>query len=226
MMSRPIEATLNAWDALCARLNAAGRVVPPLFLRVILAWEFYESGLMKLHGNNWFSQIQDSFPWPFSVISPSLSWAMATWFELGGALLLLFGLFTRFAALSLIVLTAVATAAVHWPDMWHTLEMLWEGYAITDRGSGNFKLPLLFIVMLLPLVFGGAGRLSLDHLLRRLTGRVANPLGITDLATFGLSFALLGVVLIFLIPGLGATLLALGALLLIVQPFLNSRSDR
>jgi len=150
---------------------------------------------------------------------------LATWFELAGALLLLFGLFTRFAALSLIILTAVATAAVHWPDMWHTLEMLWEGYAITDRGAGNFKLPLLFIVMLLPLVFGGAGRLSLDHLLRRLTGRAADPLGITDLATFGLSFAVIGVALIFLLPVLGATLLAVGLLLPIVQPLAYSKSQ-
>ena len=220
MMSRAVEATLKRWDAVCNRLNAASRVIPPFFLRVILAWEFYESGLMKLRGEDWFSQIQDSFPWPFSVIPTSVSWGMATWFELVGALLLLFGLFTRFAAFSLIILTAVATAAVHWPDMWHSLQMLWEGYAITDRGAGNFKLPLLFIVMLLPLVFGGAGNLSLDHLLRRLTGRAANVQGITDLGTFGLSLAILGMVLIFLVPVVGAILLALGVLLLIVQRFL------
>lgn len=220
MTSNPAEAAFSTWDALTDRLNAASRVIPPFFLRVILAWEFYESGLMKLHGENWFSQIQDSFPWPFSAIPASLSWGMATWFELGGSLLLLFGLFTRFAALSLIILTAVATSAVHWPDMWHSLEMLWEGYAITDRGAGNFKLPLLFIVMLLPLVFGGAGKLSLDHVLRYLTGHAADVQGVTDLGTFGLSFAILGMGLIFLVPVLGAISLALGLLLLILQRFL------
>ena len=35
------------------------------------------------------------------------------------------------------------------------------------RGYGNFKLPLIFVAMLLPLVFTGAGRLSLDELIRR-----------------------------------------------------------
>jgi hypothetical protein len=48
MTSRAIDAALNTWDVLTDRLNAASRVIPPLFLRLIPAWEFYESGLMKL----------------------------------------------------------------------------------------------------------------------------------------------------------------------------------
>jgi len=66
-----------------------------------------------------------------------------------------------------LVLSIVATAAVHWPDSWTTLGELWKGYAITDRGAGNFKLPLLFALMLFALVLNGAGKLSLDHLLGR-----------------------------------------------------------
>ena len=42
----------------------------------------------------------------------------------------------------------VATAAVHWPDMWSMWSELLKGYSISDRGYGNFKLPLLFTVML------------------------------------------------------------------------------
>jgi len=45
------------------------------------------------------------------------------------------------------------------------------GYVITDQGFGNFKLPLLFMAMLLPLALQGAGPLSLDHLLHRGRGR-------------------------------------------------------
>lgn len=46
-----------------------------------------------------------------------------------------------------------------------------RGYVITDKGHGNFKLPVIFIAMLLPLVFMGAGKLSLDHLACRLLRR-------------------------------------------------------
>jgi putative oxidoreductase len=44
-----------------------------------------------------------------------------------------------------------------------------QGYGFTDKGFGNFKLPVLFLGMLLPLILSGPGRLSLDHYLRRRT---------------------------------------------------------
>jgi putative oxidoreductase len=90
---------------------------------------------------------------------------MATWAEILGAACLVFGLFTRFWAFSLIVVTIVAISGVHWPAEWDSLAELWKGYAISDKGFGNFRIPLLFIVMLIPLVFKGAGKLSLDHIL-------------------------------------------------------------
>ena len=67
----------------------------------------------------------------------------------------------------LVVLSYVAIASVHWPDDWSSFAELWKGYAITDRGYGNFKLPLILIVLLLPLLFSGAGRASIDELIRR-----------------------------------------------------------
>lgn len=54
---------------------------------------------------------------------------------------------------------------MHWPESWSTLAELWKGYAITDKGYGNYKLPLLLLIMLLPLFFNGAGKLSVDHLI-------------------------------------------------------------
>ena len=69
--------------------------------------------------------------------------------------------------MSLIVLTVVAIASVHWPASWNSLAELMQGYGFTDKGQGNFKLPVLFIGMFLPLVFMGPGRLSLDYWLRR-----------------------------------------------------------
>ncbi|MGJ8621098.1 MAG: HvfX family Cu-binding RiPP maturation protein [Methylophilaceae bacterium] len=144
-------------------LESIGTWFPQLILRFILAWEFGEAGFEKLHGTNWFSNI--TFPFPFNLVPPEFSWHLSTIFEIVGAFALILGLATRFFSASLIVLTIVAIAAVHWPESWSTLAELWKGYAITDKGYGNFKLPLLLLIMLLPLLFNGAGKLSLDHLI-------------------------------------------------------------
>ena len=154
-------------NRVCNQLDRIGLALGPLLLRLPLAWEFFESGREKYLGNNWFADIETQFPFPFNIVPPSISWQMATWFELGGALALLLGLGTRFFAFSLIVLTIVATAAVHWPSEWQTLAELAQGYSISDNGHGNFKLPLLFLAMLLPLALQGAGMLSIDHWLKR-----------------------------------------------------------
>lgn len=155
----------SAIDTLMSRLNAVGEWLAPLGVRVLLAWEFYESGLEKLHGENWFADLAGKFPPPFSWLSPDVNWALATWLELLGSVALLFGLGTRFVSVALSVLTVVAIAAVHWPAEWSTLGELWQGYSITDHGFGNYKLPLIYLVMFVPLILQGAGRLSLDRLI-------------------------------------------------------------
>lgn len=137
-----------------------------LSLRILLGWDYFESGLEKFRGENWFMDIQEKFPFPFSVVPPEISWQMATWFELIGGIVLVLGLATRFFSLSLIVLTVVAIASVHWPESWSTFGELMQGYVFTERGNGNFKLPVIFIGMLIPLLLLGPGRFSLDHLVR------------------------------------------------------------
>ena len=138
-----------------------------LGLRVILGWEFFESGREKYHGQNWFADIQDKFPYPFNMFPTDISWHMATWFELIGGIALVIGLGTRFVGICLFVLTIVAIASVHWPAAWATFGELLRGYAITDHGHGNFKLPVIYMAMLLPLILSGPGRLSVDTLIRR-----------------------------------------------------------
>ncbi|MEN5222634.1 DoxX family protein [Stenotrophomonas sp. TWI602] len=157
--------------ALRDRLDRLGPWLAPLGLRLLMGWEYFESGREKLRGQNWFVDLQQAFPFPFDQLPATLNWQLATWFELVGAVCLLLGLGTRLAASCLLVLTVVATAAVHWPMHWDGLAELAMGYVITDQGFGNFKLPLLFLAMLLPLAVQGAGPLSLDHLLRRGRGR-------------------------------------------------------
>ena len=198
---------INVWESLTSRLRGIGQSIPPLVLRLIMGWEFWESGTEKYTGDNWFMQIQDKFPFPFNKIPADISWAMATYFELGGAVLLVFGLFTRFAAYSLLILTFVATAAVHWPDMIAMWSDLAKGYAITDKGFGNFKLPLLFVVMLLPLIFQGPGKLSLDFVLAKFLKADTMPQPLADAYAWSIAFLLLAIPFLMLLPMFGLALL-------------------
>lgn len=140
--------------------DRVGEWAPGLVLRLLLAYEFWESGVEKWRGENWFADIQESFPFPFSVIPADISWQLATWTELIGPVCLVLGLGTRFWAVSLSVLTIVAWAAVH----------AGNGYNVCDNG---FKLPLIYLVLFVPLMFQGAGRLSLDAVIARRWGRPA-----------------------------------------------------
>lgn len=148
-------------------LNGIGAWVGMLGLRAILGWEFFESGLEKFRGENWFADIADKFPFPFSVVPTDISWQIATWSELIGGIALVIGAGTRFFSVSLVILTIVAIASVHWPAEWSSLNDLLMGYAITDDGHGNYKLPVIYLAMLLPLILCGPGRFSLDALMAR-----------------------------------------------------------
>lgn len=198
--------------ALRSRLDGLGHWLAPLGLRLLLAWEFFESGLEKWHGDNWFGSIQDSFPPPLRWLPSELNWHAATWLELVGAACLLLGVATRASAAMLIGVTVVATAAVHWPAEWDSLAQLAQGYAITDAGQGNFKLPLLFIAMLVPLLLHGAGRCSVDALL---VGRSHAPGAHSDPLSWGTLMLLAAAPVAWLLPGVGLVLLGMGAALLV-----------
>lgn len=138
-------------------LDRVGEWLAPLGLRLFLAYEFLESGLEKWRGENWFADIREQFPFPFSLVPAEVSWQIATWSELVAPVLLVLGLGTRFASLALIILTVVAWASVH----------AGNGYNVCDNG---FKLPLIYLVMFVPLLLSGPGKLSLDHWLVRREG--------------------------------------------------------
>lgn len=135
-------------------LNALGDYLGLLGLRLLLAWEFGAAGLEKLTGTNWFAEIQDRFPFPFSVIPADISWQLATWTEIGGAIALVLGFGTRAFGLALMILTFVAWLSVH----------AGLGYNVCQNG---FQLPLMYLVMLLPLVLTGPGKASVDHFLAK-----------------------------------------------------------
>jgi putative oxidoreductase len=134
-------------------LDRIGEWLGMLGIRLLLAYEFGLAGLEKLRNDNWFADIQGDFPFPFSMVPVDIRWLLATWTELIGAVALAIGLGTRFWATSLLILDVVAWASVH-AD---------HGYNVCDNG---FKLPLMYLLMLVPLVLSGPGKLSLDHVIR------------------------------------------------------------
>ncbi|TDQ59721.1 putative oxidoreductase [Mesocricetibacter intestinalis] len=139
----------------CNRLNfQVTEGIGFLGLRLLLAWEFFEAGMEKWNGQNWFSQIQDQFPFPLNYIPTDLSWGLAMGAELVLPFLLVLGLFTRFSSFVLATLIAVA---------WYSLHAD-AGYNVCDNG---YKLVLIYLVMLIPLITQGAGTLSLDSALRK-----------------------------------------------------------
>lgn len=158
----------NFYQAITKALNCVGVWLSPLILRLFVAWEFFEAGFKKLNGTNWFADI--SFPFPFNLLPPDITWGMATFFEVVGGIAIALGFATRFFAISLFILTIVAIAAVHWPSEWHTFSDLLTGYRFTDiagDGFGNYKLPLIYMIALLPLLLNGAGKLSVDYLINK-----------------------------------------------------------
>jgi len=164
-----MNAITRLYGQVVERLDLAGEWLALLPIRLLMAYEFWTAGMMKYNGNNWFANFQDNFLFPFNYVPVEISWFMATWTELIGGLCLLLGLFTRFWAFSLVVVSIVAISGVHWPSDWSGLAELWESYRITklDSDHGNFRVPLLFIAMLLPLIFRGAGKFSLDNILAK-----------------------------------------------------------
>ena len=124
-----------------------------LVLRLFAAYEFWESGMQKWNGENWFAEINDQFPFPFYLLPDSVNWNLAMWAELVFPVLLLLGLATRLSALGLIIVTGVAWAAVH----------AGAGYNVCDNG---YKMALIYTVVLIPLLLQGAGIWSLDQLIK------------------------------------------------------------
>jgi len=196
-----------------SRIDGVGQWLSPLGLRVLLAWEFLEAGREKFNGVNWFADLGDKFPLPFSLFSANVNWTAATWLELAGGVALLLGLGTRYIAAALFVLTVVATYAVHWPSDWSSLGELLQGYAITNEGFGNYKLPLIYLVMLVPLMLNGGGRLSLDRLIAR-WHTPASPTQ-ADATAWGAVLLGVGTSVSLLLPFAGGALALTGAGLLV-----------
>ena len=119
--------------------------VPPLLMRLALAYGFYETSSMKwsdIHSvADWFGQL--------GIPAPLLNAYLSASIESAGVVLLVLGLGTRLISIPLMVIMVVAIRTVHWSN----------GF---DAGNNGFEIPLYYLIMLLALLISGAGRWSLD----------------------------------------------------------------
>jgi len=128
-------------------LNALiGRLVPhdvvALAARVFVAWVFFLSAQTKVDGfaiadSTWFLFEQE---YALPIIPSALAAVMATIAEHVFSVLLIAGLFTRFSALALLVMTAVIQIFVY-PQAWVT-HGLWATsfLVLLARGPGRISL--------------------------------------------------------------------------------------
>ena len=130
--------------------NVLGRLdfLPPLLARIVIGFVFVKSGWGKLHN---LDQVIGFFT-ELGIPAPGIQAPFVAGTELVCGALVGIGLATRLAALPLIgtMVVAIATA------LWEQIEGL-NGLF----GTSEF----LYIVLLVGLVTGGGGRLSLDALI-------------------------------------------------------------
>src|SRR6476620_225862 len=131
---------------------AAAAILPPsallLVQRLGIAAVFFMSGRTKVDGlltvnDTAFELFRTDYALPF--VKPEIAAYAATYSEHLFPLLLVLGLFTRFAALALLIMTLIIEIFVY-PDAWPT-HLSWAG-------------------LLLPLIALGGGKLALDRLLK------------------------------------------------------------
>ncbi len=158
------------FDAHEATGRALGRWAEPLFnllLRLVVAWDFFKSGLTRVEGWKFFTGFNVSAEhWqkqvglftdihPLPLIPPVITALTATTAELLLPILLAIGLFTRVPALGLLIMTAIIEfVAANTP----------QGI---ENGISNHQ-HILWMLLLGYVVIRGAGPLSLDGFVRSL----------------------------------------------------------
>ena len=145
-----MQTLLARYDHLAAWL--ASRVPEGLALlltRVALAGIFWRSGRTKVEDGSLLSisdQAYFLFEYEYSglPIPPTIATPMATYAEHLFPILLVLGIFSRFSALSLLIMTLVIQIFVY-PEAWWQTHILWVAMAavLVSRGGGLFSLDAL-----------------------------------------------------------------------------------
>lgn len=132
------------------RLSAYFTWLPPLAARLVVGWVFMWSGWQKLH--NLPEMIENFRGW--GIPNPEILTPFVSGVEFVGGLLLLLGLFTRIAAVPLVVVMAVAIVSAKWAQV-DSLETLL-----------GFE-EVAYMALFGWLAVAGPGPISLDYLLQK-----------------------------------------------------------
>ena len=124
--------------------------LPPLFARIAVGWVFMWTGWAKL--NN-LPQVTENFA-GWGIPAPHILTPFVSGVEFIGGALLLLGLFTRIAAVPLVIVMIVAIIAAKWGDIDSAATLL------------GFE-EVLYMALFGWLAVAGPGPVSLDHLLQR-----------------------------------------------------------
>lgn len=130
------------------RLSVYFTWLPPLFARLVVGWVFMWSGWEKL--NNLPKMIENFTEW--GIPFPHIMTPFVSGIEFFGGLLLLLGLFTRVAAVPLVVVMIVAIISAKWANV-DSLETLL-----------GFE-EIAYMALFGWLAVAGPGPISLDHVL-------------------------------------------------------------
>jgi putative oxidoreductase len=138
------------------RLSAYFSWLPPLFARLVVGWVFMGTGWTKLNNLDRITEAFVSWGIPFPhIMTPFVSAV-----EFVGGILLLLGLFTRIAAVPLVITMVVAVISAKWGDV-DSLETLL-----------GFE-ELAYMALFGWLAVAGPGPISLDWLLQGWRARQA-----------------------------------------------------
>jgi putative oxidoreductase len=137
------------------RLSAYFSWLPPLFARLVVGWVFMGTGWTKL--NN-LDRITDAFV-SWGIPFPQIMTPFVSAVEFVGGILLLLGLFTRIAAVPLVITMIVAVISAKWGDI-DSLETLL-----------GFE-ELAYMALFGWLAVAGPGAISLDRLLQSWRARL------------------------------------------------------
>jgi putative oxidoreductase len=157
---------LRAADALLARLFDHLRSPFALLVRWYVSWQFLKSGFLKL--SSWDSTIylfQNEYHTP--VLSPHVAAVAGTFGELFFPTLLVIGFVSRFGAIGLFAVNAMAVIS-------YAQVLLAEGY------EAALAQHVLWGTLLVFLAVYGPGKASIDQLLQR--GRTQLPLTLPSAA--------------------------------------------
>ncbi|MDT8282207.1 MAG: DoxX family protein [Gammaproteobacteria bacterium] len=110
----------------------------PLALRLYLVPIFWMAGTKKLADMDSIIEWFGNPDWGLGLPFPALMAWLATLTEVGGAILLFFGLATRWISIPLLVTMVVAAVSVHWQNGWLAIAE-GSGLFATDRTAGAIE---------------------------------------------------------------------------------------